>query len=138
MNDRLKSMKSAYPSRIPVRVGILPAAWMKHRNALDEIIPDLVECGVDVVNAQVGANGLENLAEVCKGKVCLDLDLDRQQFPFWSPADIGAHVKDAVETLGAPEGGLWLTAEVGDDIPLENVEAICSALEKYGTYYGNG
>ncbi len=38
MADRLKALKSAYPSRIPVRVGILPAAWMKHRDALDEII----------------------------------------------------------------------------------------------------
>ena len=100
-----------------------------------EIIPDLVDCGVDVVNPQVGANGLENLARICKGKVCVDLDLDRQQFPFWSPDDIDAHVKEAVETLGSPEGGLWLRAEIADDVPLKNVEAICSALEKYSTYY---
>jgi len=98
-----------------------------------EIIPDLVECGVDVVNPQVGANGLENLANVCKGKVCIDLDLDRQQFPFWSPGDIDAHVREAVEILGSPEGGLWLKAEFGDGVPLENIEAICSALEKYST-----
>jgi len=100
-----------------------------------EIIPDLMDCGVDVVNPQVGANGLANLANVCKGKVCVDLDLDRQQFPFWSPGDIDAHVKEAVEILGSPEGGLWLKAEIGDDVPLENVEAICSALETYSTYY---
>ncbi|MFN2237172.1 MAG: uroporphyrinogen decarboxylase family protein [Anaerolineales bacterium] len=100
-----------------------------------EIIPDLVDCGVDVVNPQVGANGLENLATVCKGKVCVDLDLDRQKFPFWTPEQIDHHVKEAVEILGAPEGGLWLKAEIGDDIPLENVKAICVALEKYSTYY---
>ena len=99
------------------------------------IIPDLVDCGVDVVNPQVGANGLENLARVCKGMVCVDLDLDRQQFPFWNADDIDAHVKEAVEVLGSPEGGLWLRAEIGDDVPLENVEAICSALEKHSTYY---
>lgn len=100
-----------------------------------EIIPDLVECGVDVINPQVGANGLHNLAQVCKGKVCIDLDLDRQKFPFWKPADIDRHVKEAVEILGSPQGGLWLRAEIGDDVPLENVEAICTALEKYSTYY---
>lgn len=100
-----------------------------------EIIPDLVECGVDVINPQVGANGLECLAEVCKGKVCVDLDLDRQKFPFWNPEQINRHVKDAVEILGSPEGGLWLRAEIGDDVPLENVEAICVALEDYSTYY---
>jgi len=102
-----------------------------------EIIPDLIECGVDVVNPQVGANGLENLAEVCKGKVCVDLDLDRQRFPFWCPAEIDAHVREAVQVLGSPEGGLWLKAEIGDDVPLENVEAICSALEKYSLYYSS-
>lgn len=100
-----------------------------------EIIPDLVDCGVDVVNPQVGANGLENLAKICKGKVCVDLDLDRQMFPFWKPAEIDAHVREAVEVLGSPEGGLWLKAEIGEEIPLENVEAICQALEKYSTYY---
>ncbi len=100
-----------------------------------EIIPDLVECGVDVLNPQVGANGLESLARVCKGNVCVDLDLDRQKFPFWKPADIDAHVREAVETLGSPEGGLWLRAEIGDDVPLENIEAICVALETYSMYY---
>ncbi len=100
-----------------------------------EIIPDLVDCGVSVINPQVGANGLEALAEVCKGRVCVDLDLDRQMFPFCTPDDIDAHVREAVETLGAPEGGLWLKAEIGPDVPLENVEAICQALEKYSRYF---
>lgn len=100
-----------------------------------EIIPDLIECGVNVVNPQVRANGLENLARVCKGKVCVNLDLDRQMFPFGTPADIDAHVREAVETLGSPEGGLWLQAEIGPDVPLENVEAIAAALEKYRGHF---
>jgi len=100
-----------------------------------EIIPDLVECGVDVVNAQVGANGIQELARVCGGTVCVALDLDRQKMPFWGPADIDAHVHEAVEAIGSPEGGLWLAAEFGDDVPLENVEAVCAALEKYSTYF---
>jgi len=100
-----------------------------------EIIPDLVECGVAIINPQVGANGLKQLAQVCKGKVCVDLDLDRQQFPFWNAAEIDTHVREAIEALGSPEGGLWLKAEIGDDVPLENVEAICATLEKYSTYY---
>jgi len=100
-----------------------------------EIIPDLIDCGVSVINPQVGANGLENLARVCKGKVCVNIDLDRQMFPFWKPDDIDAHVRQAVEILGSPEGGLWLNAEVSDDVPIENVEAICSALEKYSAHF---
>lgn len=99
------------------------------------IIKDLIDCGVNVVNPQVRANGLEGLARECKGKVCVNLDLDRQLFPFCAPADIEAHVHEAVEVLGMPDGGLWLTAECADDVPLENIEAICAALERYSTYF---
>jgi hypothetical protein len=100
-----------------------------------EIIPDLMDCGVSVINPQVRANGLENLAAVCKGKVCVDLDLDRQLFPFATPQQIDDHVREAVETLGSPEGGLWLKAEIGEDVPLENIDAIFEALEAYREYY---
>ena len=100
-----------------------------------EIIPDLVEAGVNVINPQVGANGLDNLARTCKGKVCVDLDLDRQLFPFATPQQIDDHIREAVEVLGAPEGGLWLKAEIGDDVPLANVAAICQGLEAYRGFF---
>jgi uroporphyrinogen decarboxylase len=96
-----------------------------------DIIPDLIDCGVSVLNPQSRANGLENLARLCKGKVCIDLDLDRQLFPFASPREIDEHVRAAVETLGGKEGGLWLKAEINYEMPLENIEALCAALEKY-------
>lgn len=99
-----------------------------------EIIPDLIECGVDVLNAQSRANGLDNLAAACKGKVCLNLDLDRQMFPFATPAELEAHVREVVEKLGSPEGGLWIEAQVSQDTTLKNIEAICVALEKYRHY----
>lgn len=99
------------------------------------IIEDLIQCGVDVLNPQVGANGLEALARECKGKVCVDLDLDRQMLPFATPERIEAHVREAVEKLASPRGGLWLLAEIGPDVPLENIEAICQALEKHRGYF---
>lgn len=100
-----------------------------------EIIPDLIECGVNVINPQIRANGLAKLREVCFGKVCVALDLDRQLFPFCKPEEIDAHVREAVETLGSPEGGLWLVAECGPDVPLATIDAICTALERYRAYY---
>jgi hypothetical protein len=99
-----------------------------------EIIPDLKDAGVNIVNPQFRANPIDELAKVAKGKICVNLDLDRQMFPFCTPADIDAHVEEAVRKLGAPEGGLWLNAEVGPDVPLENVEAICTALEKHRSF----
>jgi len=99
------------------------------------IIGDLIDCGVNVINPQIRANGLAGLAAECRGKVCVSLDLDRQMFPFCTPADIDAHVREVTEGLGSPQGGLWLQAEVGPDVPLENVEAICRALERYRYYF---
>jgi uroporphyrinogen decarboxylase len=109
--------------------------YMHTDGHINEIIMDLKECGVDVINPQVRANGLDNLQAICKGRICVDLDLDRQLFPFCTPEDIDAHVHEAVEKLGAPEGGLWLKAEVDQGVPLENVDAICNSLVKYSTYF---
>ena len=87
-----------------------------------DIIPDLMDCGVRIINPQSRANGMHALAAVCKGKVCVDIDLDRQLFPFATPQEIDAHVREAVEELGSPEGGLWLKAEMNFETSLENIE----------------
>ena len=97
-----------------------------------EIIDDLIECGVNILNPQVRANTVEGLVKNAKGKVCIDLDLDRQLFPFATPEEIRRHIKDAVEKLNSPEGGLMLIAECEPDVPLENIETICSVLEEVG------
>ena len=111
------------------------SVYMHTDGHIYEIIPDLAECGVNVVNPQVRANGIDNLERVCKGKVCINLDLDRQLFPFASPQELHDHIGEVVTTLGLPEGGLWLNAECAPDVPLENIEAICSALEEYRGYF---
>jgi hypothetical protein len=100
-----------------------------------EIIPDLVDAGVNVVNPQIRANGLSGLVDILKGKVCVDLDLDRQLMPFATPSELDRHVEEAIAELGSSDGGLWVKAEIGEDVPLENVEAILSALEKYRDMY---
>jgi hypothetical protein len=95
-----------------------------------EIIPDLLETGVRVLNPQVGANGLDGLKRVAKGKVCINLDLDRQMFPFATAGQIEQHIGQCHETLYDPRGGLMLVAECGPDVPLETIELICATLEK--------
>ncbi len=109
--------------------------YMHSDGQIYPIIPDLIECGVNIINPQFRANGLDNLVKTCKGKVCVNLDLDRQMFPFCTPEDIDDHIREAVEKLGSPEGGLMLLAECAPDVPLENIEAICSSLEKYSLFF---
>jgi hypothetical protein len=97
-----------------------------------EIIPDLIQCGASIINPQIRANTLEGLEKVAKGKICVDLDLDRQLFPFATAEQIQAHIKEAVHRLNLPEGGLMLSASCLPDIPLENIVAICETFEEVG------
>jgi hypothetical protein len=97
-----------------------------------EIVDDLVECGVSSHDPQLRANTLEGIKTHYKGKLCIDLDLDRQAFPFATPDQLKQMVKDAVDNLSSPEGGLMMKAEFSDPAtPLENIEAICEAYEEY-------
>jgi len=109
--------------------------YMHTDGHIHEIIPDLAECGVNIVNPQFRANGIDNLSAVCKGKVCIALDLDRQMFPFCTPADIDAHVEESVRKIATPEGGLWISVEIGDDVSLENIDALCASLEKHRHHF---
>lgn len=98
---------------------------------IHEIMPDLYECGANMINPQYRANGLDNLVRVCKGKIPINLDLDRQLFPFATPSQIDDHIRECVEALYLPEGGLGLNAELNYEIPLENIAAILESLRKY-------
>lgn len=108
--------------------------YMHTDGCIWEIMPDLVECGVDMINPQIRANGLDNLVRVCRGKIPINLDLDRQLFPFATPSQIDHHFRECVEALYLPEGGLGLSVELNYEIPLENIVAILDAAEKYRHY----
>ncbi|MCD6291250.1 MAG: hypothetical protein J7M34_12160, partial [Anaerolineae bacterium] len=100
-----------------------------------EIVDDLIECGATILNPQVRANTIDGLVQACKGRIAINLDLDRQLFPFATPKMIREHIEEAVAKLGAPEGGLMLHAECEPDVPLENIETICQALMEAREYY---
>lgn len=95
-----------------------------------DIIPDLIEVGVRILNPQIRANGLDGLQQMAKGKVCVHLDLDRQMFPFATPSEIEDHIVVMHEGMYLPEGGLMLHAEAEPDVTLEQIDAICTTLEK--------
>ncbi|MEM3415671.1 MAG: uroporphyrinogen decarboxylase family protein, partial [Thermoproteota archaeon] len=42
-----------------------------------EVVDDLIEAGVSVINLQDRVNGIENIEKKIKGRVCIDLDIDR-------------------------------------------------------------
>jgi uroporphyrinogen decarboxylase len=106
--------------------------YLSSDGCLLDIIDDLIECGVSVHDPQIRANTLDGIASAYKGKMCINLDLDRQMFPFCKPEDIRRQVKEVVDKLALPQGGLMVWGVIGgDDVPLENIEALCEAMEKY-------
>ena len=113
----------------PCRDGDVPV-YLHTDGHILEIIPDLIEAGVRVVNPQIRANGLAGLQSVAKGRVALDVDLDRQLFPFATVPEIEDHIGAVFGALHMPEGGLMLHAECGPDVPLASIDAICVALER--------
>lgn len=131
-----KYMKPAYKAIYDVAHEAGKTVYMHTDGCIWPVIMDMKEAGVDIVNPQIRANGLQNLVEVCKGKICMDLDLDRQLFPFATPAQITEHIEECTRALYLPEGGLMLKAECAADVPLENIEAICTALEQMQDYKG--
>jgi uroporphyrinogen-III decarboxylase len=97
-----------------------------------DIIPDLIEIGVTTLNPQDLVNGLDNLAEIARGKVNIDLDIDRQKITvFGTPAEIDAHIRECIEVLGSPNGGLSLVFGAYPGTPVENIEAVARAMESY-------
>lgn len=97
-----------------------------------EIVDDLIECGVSMHDPQLRANTLEGIVRHYKGKMCVNLDLDRQSFPFATPSELRDQVARSVEALYDTRGGLMLSAGVwGDDVPLANIEALCAAMEEF-------
>ena len=64
-----------------------------------DIIPDLIECGVTLLNPQIRPNGIDGLRRTARGKVAIDQDLDRQLFPFATPSQIEDHIGEVYEGL---------------------------------------
>jgi uroporphyrinogen decarboxylase len=97
-----------------------------------EIVDDLVECGVSFHDPQVRACGIDGIARAYGGKLCAMVDIDEQMLPFARPDEIEAHIGEIITKVGRPEGGLMLYACPSADVPLANIEAICTGWERYG------
>jgi len=101
-----------------------------------ELVGDLAISGVDVLNLQDLVNGIDWIALNLKGKVCIDIDIDRQQITcFGSPEEIDNLIRREVKKLGSHEGGLMMIYGLYPGIPLENIKAIMDAMERYATFY---
>jgi uroporphyrinogen-III decarboxylase len=97
---------------------------------------DLVDGGVEVLNLQDLVNGIDWIAARFAGRVCIELDIDRQFItPYGTPAQIDALIREEVEKLGSKRGGLMMIYGLYPGVPLENAAALMDAMEKYAFFY---
>lgn len=101
-----------------------------------EILPDLIDIGLDIINPQVAVNGIDAIAEICRGRICVKANLDDQDIiPHGSPQEIREHVREVIIKLGSPQGGLGIEAKLIGPVPIENLDALFSSAEEMRFYY---
>ncbi|MFP4383601.1 MAG: uroporphyrinogen decarboxylase family protein [Spirochaetia bacterium] len=109
---------------------------MHSDGCLHDLIDDIMEGGVDVINLQDLVNGIDWIADKLGGKVCVELDIDRQNITAkGTPEMIDNLVREEVEKLGSRKGGLMMIYGLYPGIPLKNVKALMDAMEKYAFYH---
>lgn len=100
------------------------------------LAPLLLDCGVDILNLQDMVNGIGWIKENLKGKVCIDLDIDRQRItPYGTEKEVDQLILEEVRELGSAQGGLTMIYGLYPGVPLKNVKALMDAMEKYAFYY---
>ncbi|MEN8194105.1 MAG: uroporphyrinogen decarboxylase family protein [Bacteroidota bacterium] len=93
------------------------------------IIPDLIEIGVDALNSQIFAMGLNNLNKF-KGKITFWGEVDRQHMlPNFSAKEIEYGVKEIFHTLYT-DGGIIGQCEFGPGAKPENVYTVFDTWKK--------
>jgi uroporphyrinogen decarboxylase len=89
------------------------------------IIPDLIEIGVDALNAQLFCMDIEELGRKFKGRITFWGEIDRQYIlPFGTLTDVRNAVQRVRCALGDDRGGVIGQCEWGKDVPKEHVEAV--------------
>ncbi|GMU21485.1 MAG: methyltransferase [Phycisphaerae bacterium] len=110
--------------------------------AVAEVIPDLIESGIDILNpVQVSAAGMDT--RELKRRYGKELTfygggVDTQRvLPFGTPQEVRDEVRRRVEDL-APGGGFIFNTvhNIQADVPPENILAMREALAEYGVYIG--
>ena len=123
-----KLMQPARDAGIPIH--------MHSDGDIKSLADDLIDSGVEVINLQDLVNGIDWIADRFKGKICVELDIDRQFITAnGTPAQIDALIREEVEKIATPEGGLCMIYGLYPGVPIENVKALMDAMEKYSTYY---
>lgn len=93
-----------------------------------DLISDLIEVGIDALNAQLFCMDIEEIGRRFKGQITFWGEIDRQWvLPFGSEDDVRAAVQRVRVALDDGRGGVIAQCEWGNDVSRENVAAVFEA-----------
>jgi len=105
--------------------------WFHSDGMILDILPDLLELGVDVLNCQVSIMDRSELKRYA-GRIAFRTDIDRQNvLPFVSPDEVKAYINELFHDLGTERGGIVACGEISEDVPLANIRAMYEAFAAF-------
>jgi uroporphyrinogen decarboxylase len=109
--------------------------WLHSCGRVMEILPDLVEIGVDILDpVQVRANDQAEAKRLYGDRLCFMGGIDTQHLlTLGTPGEIQAEVRSRMQMLG-PGGGYILAPDTLIPTSEENYRAYLEAGERYGLY----
>jgi uroporphyrinogen decarboxylase len=101
------------------------------------LIPDFIECGLDILNPlqpEVRGLNLRELKQEFGDKISFHGGISIQHtMPYGTPEEIRSEVRQRVEALAWGGGYIFCTAhDIQADTPTENIEALFAAYRDFG------
>jgi uroporphyrinogen decarboxylase len=100
---------------------------------LGEILPEILDLGVDGIWPQLSVYDDDYLSRVCsEHRIAMYIHPDRQRLiPLGSPDEIRRRIREYAERYHALRGGGIFYIEMENDAPFENVKALIESVHDY-------
>ncbi len=106
-------------------------AFMHSDGCITDILEDLVEVGVDAINAQLFTMDIAELGERFRGRIAFWGEIDRQQvLRSEDPAVVREAVREVARHLHDPRGGIIAQLELGPGVLPRNVSIAFEEWER--------
>ena len=109
--------------------------WYHSDGKINDLVPDLIEVGVDILNpVQPECVDHAWVKQTFGGQLAFSGGLGVQSvLPFGSPEEVREHVRATIQTLGAGGGLIVGPSHVIErDVKLENILAMLQAIDDFG------
>lgn len=126
-----KLFKPLYKEYVEIAHHSGKTMFMHSDGYITDIIPDLVEIGVDALNSQVFCMDIERLGSLFRGKITFWGEIDRQHIlPYGTPEEVRAAVGRVWSSL-YDHGGVIAQCEFGIGAKPENVRLVFETWNRF-------